>query len=71
MLRNENYTFFLDGLPMFLALILLNALHPGRVLRGRDSEFPRLTREEKKGRKQEKKGRKRQKKASRNVGREG
>jgi hypothetical protein len=58
-LRNENYTFALDGLPMLLALVLLNAVHPGTVLRGPYSEFPRLTRKERKAIKQEKKDAKR------------
>lgn len=40
---------------MFLALFILNVFHPGRVLVGPDSEFPRLTRAEKKRLKQEKK----------------
>jgi hypothetical protein len=56
-LTNENYVFGLDALPMVIALGLLNVLHPGLVLRGPDSEFPRLTRKEKRALKQEKKER--------------
>lgn len=65
-LQNENYAFALDGFPMLLALLLLNASHPGTVLRGPDSEFPRLSRKEKKARKQEKKDEKRLAKEAKN-----
>jgi RTA1 like protein len=58
-LRSENYTFVLDGFPMLLALLLLNVMHPGLVLRGPESEFAKLTRKEKKMMKQEKKKQKR------------
>ncbi|WQF85688.1 Putative RTA-like protein [Colletotrichum destructivum] len=47
-LTNENYAFGLDALPMVLALVLLNAVHPGIVLREENSEFPRPSRAEKK-----------------------
>lgn len=40
---------------MFAALVILNIFHPGRVLCGPDSEFPRLSRAEKKRLRQEKK----------------
>lgn len=48
---------------MLIALILLNIFHPGRVLVGPDSDFPRLNRAEKKRLKQEKKERKDARKA--------
>jgi hypothetical protein len=54
MLFNEAFVYTLDATPMFLALLLLSAMHPGRVLVGPDSEFPRLSRKEKKMLKQEK-----------------
>lgn len=54
-LTNENYAFGLDALPMLVALVLLNIMHPGLVLRGQDSEFPRLSKKEKKTLKQERK----------------
>lgn len=54
-LANENYAFGLDAQPMVLALVLLNIVHPGVVLRGENSEFPRLSRREKKQLKQAKK----------------
>lgn len=38
---NEMYAIGLDALPMFLALFMLNTVHPGWVLRGPNSEFPR------------------------------
>jgi hypothetical protein len=46
LLTKEIYPFALDALPMSLALIMLNAMHPGLVLRGTDSEFPSLGRAE-------------------------
>lgn len=33
---------------MFLALVSLNIFHPGRILQGLESNFPRLNRAEKK-----------------------
>jgi hypothetical protein len=46
LLTKEVYPFALDAFPMSLALIMLNAMHPGLVLRGKDSEFPSLGRAE-------------------------
>ena len=40
---------------MILAAILLNVVHPGIVLKGPESEFPHLSRKERKMLKQEKK----------------
>lgn len=40
-LANEAYQLGLDGLPMLLALILLNVVHPTKVLKGPESKFPR------------------------------
>jgi hypothetical protein len=48
---------------MLLALVLMNIMHPGLVLRGPDSDFPHLTRKEKKALKQQKKQEKAQRKA--------
>ena len=31
----------LDGFPMVIALVALNAVHPGMVLQGPESSFPR------------------------------
>lgn len=50
---------------MFAALLILNIFHPGRVLSGPDSDFPRLSRAEKKRLKQDKKERKAARKAER------
>jgi RTA1 like protein len=61
---HEAYEYGLDALPMLLALIILNFAHPGRVLHGPESEFPRLSREEKKMLKQEKKQMKAARKAA-------
>ncbi|KAK1707919.1 RTA1 domain-containing protein [Colletotrichum lupini] len=69
-LTNENYAFGLDALPMVLALVLLNAVHPGIVLRGDNSEFPRLSRQEKKQVKLERKAAKRESKLAKKAARE-
>lgn len=47
---------------MLLGLILLNVIHPGLVLRGPESEFPTVSRAEKKRVKAEKKEAKRERK---------
>ncbi|KAF8181358.1 RTA1 like protein-domain-containing protein [Mycena galopus ATCC 62051] len=39
----------LEALPMFAALVLWNAFHPGQVLVGPDSEFPKKQKKSKKG----------------------
>lgn len=37
----------LDALPMLIAIVLMNIVHPGRILQGEGSEFPKgLTRKE-------------------------
>ncbi|GKT45369.1 putative lipoate-protein ligase A [Colletotrichum spaethianum] len=66
-LTNENYAFGLDALPMVLALVLLNAMHPGIVLRGENSEFPRLSRKEKKQMKLERKAAKKESKLAKKA----
>ncbi|KAH7410839.1 RTA1 like protein-domain-containing protein [Cadophora sp. MPI-SDFR-AT-0126] len=38
---HEAYFMALDALPMLIAGILFNVVHPGRVLRGEGSEFPK------------------------------
>ena len=50
---------------MFTTIFLFNALHPGRVLVGSESEFPKRTRQQKKEEKAQKKEAKRQKKEER------
>ncbi|KAI1463051.1 RTA1 like protein-domain-containing protein [Daldinia caldariorum] len=40
-LQHEAFQFCLDAFPMLVALGLLNIVHPGIVLRGPDSSFPR------------------------------
>ncbi|KAL4926221.1 RTA1 domain-containing protein [Aspergillus undulatus] len=54
-LSNEWFEYVWDAAPMLFALVVLNVVHPGRVLQGPDSEFPRVSRKEKKQRKREKK----------------
>jgi hypothetical protein len=52
---HEGYFYGLDGVPMIIACFLLNVVHPGRILQGEGSEFPRMSRKEKKAAKQAKK----------------
>lgn len=54
---------------MFLALLVLNVIHPGRVLQGPDSEFPKVSRQEKRRIKREKKEAKRAEKERKKNGR--
>ncbi|KAF4220815.1 hypothetical protein CNMCM8980_000398 [Aspergillus fumigatiaffinis] len=68
-LTHEAYEYVLDAAPMFLALLILNVIHPGRVLQGPDSEFPKVSRQEKKRIKQEKREAKRAEKERKKHGR--
>ncbi|KAE9380241.1 hypothetical protein N431DRAFT_432526 [Stipitochalara longipes BDJ] len=53
---HEAYFMCLDALPMFIAIALMNIVHPGSVLQGEGSEFPKgPTRKEKKAAKRAKK----------------
>ncbi|KAM7186224.1 RTA1 like domain containing protein, partial [Naviculisporaceae sp. PSN 640] len=45
---NEIYIYVLDCLPMMIALLILAIFHPGRYLVGPESEFPKISRKEKK-----------------------
>ncbi|CAH0024460.1 unnamed protein product [Clonostachys rhizophaga] len=69
-LAHEAYALCLDALPMTLAVLLLNAVHPGWVLRGANSEFPRATRQERKLAKAEKKAAKQQAKLDKKSAKE-
>ncbi|EGX90799.1 RTA1 domain protein [Cordyceps militaris CM01] len=71
LITNETYPLVLDAMPMVLALVLLNVMHPGLVLRGPDGEFPRMTRREKKTRKQQMKEEKKRKKETKKAGKAG
>lgn len=70
MLTNEAFPLALDALPMVLALVTLNIVHPGLVLRGPDGEFPSLTRAQKKAIKKEKKDEKERIKLERKMGKD-
>jgi hypothetical protein len=59
---NEWLMYVFDEMPMFLALVVFNIYHPGRVLIGLESDYPVLTKEEKATAKREKKERKIEKK---------
>ena len=43
---HEVYPLALDAVPMFLALVALNVLHPGKVLAGDDSKFVKKPKEQ-------------------------
>lgn len=45
---HEWYFMVLDALPMLIAIALMNVIHPGKILVGEGSEFPRLSRRERK-----------------------
>ncbi|AEO55730.1 hypothetical protein MYCTH_2299854 [Thermothelomyces thermophilus ATCC 42464] len=67
---HEEYAYALDCFPMMAALLILAVLHPGRYLRGPESEFVRLSRKEKKARKREKKEARKAEKEARKADRE-
>ncbi|RKL05029.1 hypothetical protein BFJ68_g5585 [Fusarium oxysporum] len=67
LLIHEEYPLGLDATPILIALVLLNIMHPGFVLRGPDSEFPKLSRKEKKALKQQKKMEKKQAKEAKKA----
>jgi hypothetical protein len=69
-LTHEFYAYVLDALPMILAALLLNIVHPGVVLKGPESEFPHVSRKEKKMLKQEKKVAKQQRKQEKKSAKE-
>lgn len=69
-LTHEFYAYVLDALPMIIAALLLNIVHPGLVLKGPESEFPRLSRKEKRALKEEKKAVKRQRKQDKQLAKE-
>ena len=39
-LHHEAYQYCLDSLPMFTALLILNIVHPGRIMPGKESDIP-------------------------------
>jgi len=69
-LTHEFYAYVFDALPMILAALLLNIVHPGLVLKGPESEFPHVSRKEKKMLKQEKKAAKQQRKQEKRSAKE-
>ena len=40
-LTKEFYLYIFDGIPMFIAIVLWNLVHPGSILQGPDSVLPR------------------------------
>lgn len=48
MLTHEEYEYIFDAAPMLLGLLALNIFHPGHILQGPDSTFPKQSRAEKK-----------------------
>jgi hypothetical protein len=67
----DAYFYALDALPMFLALLVMNVVHPGRVLVGPESEFPRLTKAQKKVQKEARRAEERALKEARKAGKGG
>ncbi|KAJ7282298.1 RTA1 like protein-domain-containing protein [Mycena rebaudengoi] len=59
----------LEALPMFIALALWNVWHPGKVLIGPDSEFPKRSRAQKRAEKAQKKEAKAQRKSDKKMDR--
>lgn len=60
---HEAYFYALDAVPMVIAASIMNILHPGQVLIGPESEFPKkMSRRERKAAKTAKKEAKRQRK---------
>lgn len=62
-----------DAVPMLLALVALNVIHPGRILQGPDSGFQQVRRAEKeakKEKKQQKKMAKEEKKSQKKTAKE-
>jgi hypothetical protein len=53
---------------VFLGLVVLNIVNPGMVLRGSESEFPKLSRRQRKALKREKKEAKKQRKTRKKMG---
>jgi hypothetical protein len=37
---HEAYQYALDSLPMLFALVILNFIHPGRIMPGKESDLP-------------------------------
>ena len=62
--RTESFQFLFDAVPMLIVVTLWAVFHPGRVLVGVDSEFPTLSRKEKKIRREGEKAAKRDAKAA-------
>jgi len=59
---HEAFFYCLDALPMISAVGIMCFIHPGHVLVGLDSEFPKMSRAQKKVAKAEKKAEKRARK---------
>lgn len=37
---HEVYQYVFDSLPMFLALVIFNVIHPGKIMPDKESDFP-------------------------------
>lgn len=61
--NHEWLMYVFDATPMWFAMLLFNIYHPGKALVGPDSEFPKLTRQQKKEKKAAKKEEKQAKKS--------
>jgi RTA1 like protein len=68
---HEAYSYVLDAFPMMVAILALAVVHPGRTLMGPESEFPRISRKERKALKKDKKAAKKEQRLARKEGRKG
>ncbi|KAJ5485554.1 lipid transporter atnI [Penicillium diatomitis] len=66
-LTTEAYEYVLDAVPMFLAMLVLNVIHPGRILQGPESGFSAIRRAEKQAKKDKNEERKNAKEDERMV----
>ena len=64
---HEVFFYVFEAVPMALAIWLMDIIHPGRTLRGPESEFPKKTRAQKKEEKRLKKEAKRAKKEAKKA----
>lgn len=61
---HEYFLWIFDSVPMFLALLVFNLMHPATVINGPSAQWKKYTKEEKLQMKQEKKAAKEEKKAA-------
>lgn len=65
LITDETYPLVLDAFPMVFAFVILNVIHPGFILHGPNSNFPKISRRERKEMKRRQKEERRMKKEDR------